>query len=292
MRCEAVPDVVVAAGLELLGLAPRLLVGASGSRAPTRPASRRGPGRSGASASHSGVNRVSSIGTSRSRPARRRAGPRSSCSGYDEPPTPPGDVQSSARRSTRSGQVTASSWATIPPKLMPTTRKRVPADVVEQRGGVGGVVGHRVRPRRDRGAAEPALVVGDDVEARANDVAPSAGPRSRVEPDPLKKSSGPLPRSLVVEVDPVQVAVGIGRARLPGCQRRARAVELASHAVLVGGCAGAERRQVDDGDRRGLGTAHRSDASARTPGPTGCRTPGTRCPPGRGTPPVGRRSTW
>jgi hypothetical protein len=46
----------------------------------------------------------------------------SSCSGYDDPPSPPGDVHSSASRSTRSGQVTASSWATTPPKLTLASR--------------------------------------------------------------------------------------------------------------------------------------------------------------------------
>ena len=47
----------------------------------------------------------------------------SSCSGYDAPPAPPGEVQTSARRSTRRGHVTANSWATMPPKLTPITRQ-------------------------------------------------------------------------------------------------------------------------------------------------------------------------
>ena len=45
----------------------------------------------------------------------------SRCNGY-EGAGPPGDVHTRASRSTRSGQVTANSWATMPPKLTPTTR--------------------------------------------------------------------------------------------------------------------------------------------------------------------------
>ena len=48
---------------------------------------------------------------------------RSSCSGALDPPAPPGDVQARQRRSTRSGAVTASSWATMPPKDTPNTRQ-------------------------------------------------------------------------------------------------------------------------------------------------------------------------
>ncbi len=71
-------------------------------------------------ASHSGVNRVSRICTMVA--ARSSAGTASSSwRAYDAPPSPPGDVQSSASRSIRSGQVTASSWATMPPKLTPMT---------------------------------------------------------------------------------------------------------------------------------------------------------------------------
>ena len=56
----------------------------------------------------------------------------------------------------------------------------VPADHVEQRGGVGRVLGHGVRRRRDLGAAEPALVV-------RNDVAPF-GERSDEHPGALRGS--------------------------------------------------------------------------------------------------------
>ncbi len=49
--------------------------------------------------------------------------PAISCSGY-EAKAPPGEVHTNARRSTRSGYVTANSCATIPPKLTPTARQR------------------------------------------------------------------------------------------------------------------------------------------------------------------------
>ena len=57
--------------------------------------------------------------------ARRSSGGRSAsvCSGDDDPPAPPGEVQARQSRSMRSGAVTASSWATIPPKDTPRTRQ-------------------------------------------------------------------------------------------------------------------------------------------------------------------------
>ena len=63
----------------------------------------------------------------------------------------------------RSGAVTATSWATMPPKLTPTSAKVSQPDVVGQGQGVGGVVGHGVRPGRDLGAAQAPLVGGDGV---------------------------------------------------------------------------------------------------------------------------------
>ena len=73
-------------------------------------------------ASHSSSKRlsISVIDSARASSGERS---RSSCSGYDGPPTPPGEVQFRASRSTRSGTVTAISWATMPPKLVPTTRQ-------------------------------------------------------------------------------------------------------------------------------------------------------------------------
>ena len=98
--------------------------------------------------------------------AARSSGGRSasSCSGYDARPGPPGDVHTSASRVTRSGHVTAYSWATMPPKLTPTTAHRSQPTWSSSAGGVGGVVGHRERPGRHGRAPEAPLVVGDDVE--------------------------------------------------------------------------------------------------------------------------------
>ena len=69
----------------------------------------------------------------------------SSCSGYDAPPAPPGEVHTSARRSTapagdrellrhHSAEAHADRHGSLP------------AEVVEQRRAIGGVVGHGVRP--------------------------------------------------------------------------------------------------------------------------------------------------
>ena len=85
-------------------------------------------------------------------------------SGYEAPPTPPGEVQTSARRSTRCGQVTASSCATMPPKLTPITRRPASRD-----GRAAPRRPWRSQPwctvRRTRRAAEAALIVRHDVEA-------------------------------------------------------------------------------------------------------------------------------
>jgi hypothetical protein len=112
------PDVMSTAGDQLHPLAPSLLVGLGFG------AARRDEVGDGS------VGGMLGQPTSSKRTSRRRsivwvcsAGgvDASSSSGYDDPPSPPGDVQHSIRRSMRSGQVTASSCATIPPKLMLNT---------------------------------------------------------------------------------------------------------------------------------------------------------------------------
>ena len=146
-------------------------------RASTRAAS------PGCSASHSGVKRVSSTSV---------VGP-CWCSGNDDPPAPPADVHSSASRSIRSGAVAASSWATMPPKLMPITRQvSQPTWSITARAS----------------AAQSAMVKGssgivDSPMPRASNVTTSNVPArgwrriaepAMVMPEPLSRSRrGPLP---------------------------------------------------------------------------------------------------
>ena len=76
----------------------------------------------GWSASHSGVKRVSSsVAPTAARCLRVEAG--ELVQRVRGATSPPGEVQARPSRSTRSGWVHASSWATIPPKLTPTTRQ-------------------------------------------------------------------------------------------------------------------------------------------------------------------------
>ena len=103
--------------------------------------------------------------------------------------------------------VTANSCATIPPKLIPTTRQTVPADELEQTLDVARQVGHRVRPagerRWDRTRGSP-------TRARSNSPArySSIGCASASErPEPLQnRTRGPLPRPLPAELDAVDGA--------------------------------------------------------------------------------------
>ena len=116
---QPVPHVVVAAGLQLLALAAPLLRGPR--RRVAGGAIRPRPVR-GWSASHSGVKRVSRMQADRRRLGRRQV--RELVQRVRRRPAPPGDVHTSTRRANRSGHVTAISWATIPPKLMPTMAQR------------------------------------------------------------------------------------------------------------------------------------------------------------------------
>ena len=155
------------------------------------------------------------------RPARPSESAASSCSGYDAPPVPPGDVQSSARRSTRSGHVTASSCATIPPKLTPTTER----DPSPRGRGV------RRRRRRSRPSSTAGAVLAlpqprwsctSTSKSLVNSLM-SSSLVSIDEPDPLKNSRrGPSPRSLVVEVDPVGGDGRHGRGLRRGDPRHGR----------------------------------------------------------------------
>ena len=61
----------------------------------------------------------------------------------------------------------ASSWATMPPKETPSTAQSIPAEGVEQGGGIVAVVGHRVRALGHVGLAQATLVVGQDLEVRS-----------------------------------------------------------------------------------------------------------------------------
>ena len=81
---------------------------------------------------------------------------------------------------------------------------RVPAEVVEQGGGVGGVGRHRVRAGRGAGAAEAALVVGGDVEGLAQAVDHRRRRLQRGAGAVQEQQSGPVAAALVIEVDPVQ----------------------------------------------------------------------------------------
>ena len=86
---------------------------------------------------------------------------------------------------------------------MPTTRQRSQPTSSSSPSGVGRVVGHRVRARRDRRAAQAALVVGDDVEALAErrDHDRAGGERR---PRPVEEEQrAALAAALVVDVDPV-----------------------------------------------------------------------------------------
>ena len=74
-----------------------------------------------------------------------------------------------------------------------------PTDGIEHRGRVGRVLGHRVRTRGHRGPPEPALVVGDDVEATREEIDQQStsfqGRAGAVEEE--QRRSGPAP--LVVD---------------------------------------------------------------------------------------------
>jgi hypothetical protein len=69
----------------------------------------------------------------------------------------------------------------------------VPTDLVEDADGIGCVLGHRVRRRRDLGATETTLVIGQQVELRRkrSDEHRAAFERR---PEPLQSNNGgPLP---------------------------------------------------------------------------------------------------
>ena len=86
---------------------------------------------------------------------------------------------------------------------MPTTRRALPADVVEQRDRVGRVVGHRVRTGRDLGAAEPALVVDEDLEVVGEQVDQQVGRRDRRPRAVAEQQPRTLSPLLVVLLDSV-----------------------------------------------------------------------------------------
>ena len=134
------------------------------------PPCRGGPGRH---ASSHRCRAARSGGSTRSSGSRRA----SSCSGKEAPPAPPADVQARTSRRTRSGWRIATSWATMPPKDTPMHEAVVPADGVEEHGGVGGEVGHGVRPGRHAALAEAALVTMDRTPARGPSAAGVASRR-------------------------------------------------------------------------------------------------------------------
>ena len=187
IRAEAIGHVVVAPGLELAGLTA--LPGRRSSRAVAlRREHLDEPLVGGWSASHSGVKRVSSSCSAR-------------CSRSDGGEV--GELVQRVRRARgatgrraqqrkaldRSGHVTASSCATIPPKLMPTTRQVSQPTASSDGHGVGCVLGHRVgrsgiavrpRPRWSCATTSKRCRNGSMMSAAVASVAP----------DPLQKRSG------------------------------------------------------------------------------------------------------
>jgi hypothetical protein len=77
----------------------------------------------------------------------------------------------------------------------------VPAGVVEDGGGVRRVVGHRVGPGRDIGAAEAALVVGQHVEPGRQHVDEGAHPVEGLARSVEEQQAGALAAPLQVDVD-------------------------------------------------------------------------------------------
>src|SRR3954465_11208510 len=90
----------------------------------------------------------------------------------------------------------------------PAGAARLPADGVEQRRGIGGVVRHLVGPGRDLGLAETTLVVGDDVERLGEPVDHHTGSRQRLAAALEVQEPGTAPPLLVVDVDAVDVNCG------------------------------------------------------------------------------------
>ncbi len=81
----------------------------------------------------------------------------------------------------------------------------VPAEGVDERHGVGGVLPHRVRERRGLGETEPALVVGDDVEARPERDQQRLARRERRPGAVAEQQRRPAALPLVVDGDPVRL---------------------------------------------------------------------------------------
>ncbi len=87
---------------------------------------------------------------------------------------------------------------------------RVPSEMVEERESVGGVVGHRVRPGRDRRLPEPPLVVRRNIEALRERLDQQRTRRERRPRTVEEQQPRPVPRTLVIDVDAVRRDRGHG----------------------------------------------------------------------------------
>ena len=133
----------------------------------------------------------------------------SSCKGYDAPPAPPADVQARTRRRTRSGCRMAELLGHHAAEGDAEDEAVVPADGVEEGGGVVGEVGHGRRARRHAALPEAALVVDEQLERPGQGavgqprLVPQVAPGARDAQEPIAR-----PLHLVVERDAVDGAPG------------------------------------------------------------------------------------
>ena len=189
---EAIPHVMGATGFELQapsGLGRRI----AAARRPGHPWRRPRPGRRGARPATPGRS-DDRAGVGSCQPARRRtARPARAGGRRTRPPRPARCTGEPGARPAR-GAVTANSWATIPPKLTPSTRAVGPARRIHDGQRVGRTGRHPVGAGRRAAPAQAPVVAGDQVEGAGRTGRPTGRALDR-HPEPIRNSSrGPVPR--------------------------------------------------------------------------------------------------
>ena len=144
--------------------------------------------------------------------ARRASGERSSrvCSGKEAASGPPGEVHSERKSLDALGGGDRHLLGHHPAEAHADDREGVPPHVVGQGEGVGGVVGHRVRPGWDLGAAQSPLVGGDHVGRFGERLHQQAGGGQRGARPVEEQQRAPVALALEVDVDAVEMRGGHG----------------------------------------------------------------------------------
>ena len=108
----------------------------------------------------------------------------------------------------RAGTVTATSCATMPPKLTPTIANVSHPTWSTSASSVGRVVGHRVRPGWDLGTAQTPLVRGKGVGRLGERFHQQAGGGERGARRVEEQQRVPVAGALEVDVDAVEASGG------------------------------------------------------------------------------------